>query len=46
MAALDPAIHAFLKQEVDARDKRGHDEPMVGPTIVASSLRFTMPSAG
>jgi hypothetical protein len=28
MAGLVPAIHAFLqfaKQDVDARDKRGHD---------------------
>jgi hypothetical protein len=30
MAGLVPAIHAFLeqsKQDVDARDKRGHDAP-------------------
>jgi hypothetical protein len=28
MAGLDPAIHVFGsgKQDVDARDKRGHDE--------------------
>ncbi len=30
MAGLVPAIHAFLarspKEDVDARDKRGHDE--------------------
>jgi hypothetical protein len=29
MAGLDPAIHAFghrENQDVDARDKRGHDE--------------------
>jgi hypothetical protein len=29
MAGLDPAIHAFVeasKKDVDARDKRGHDE--------------------
>jgi hypothetical protein len=29
MAGLDPAIHAFVevgKRDVDARDKRGHDE--------------------
>jgi hypothetical protein len=29
MAGLDSAIHAFAaseKQDVDARDKRGHDE--------------------
>ena len=28
MAGLDPAIHVFClqKQDVDARDKRGHDE--------------------
>jgi len=29
MAGLDPAIHVFwmgLKKDVDARDKRGHDE--------------------
>ena len=28
MAGLDPAIHVFLapKQDVDARDKPGHDE--------------------
>jgi hypothetical protein len=29
MAGLVPAIHVFLdrmKQDVDARDKRGHDE--------------------
>jgi len=27
MAGLDPAIHVFVaaKQDVDARDKRGHD---------------------
>jgi hypothetical protein len=30
MAGLVPAIHNFLlgKQDVDARDKRGHDEEM------------------
>jgi hypothetical protein len=31
MAGLDPAIHALLsalKKDVDARDKRGHDETM------------------
>jgi hypothetical protein len=28
MAGLVPAIHGFLKhQDVDARDKRRHDEP-------------------
>jgi len=30
MAGLVPAIHVFLAmrpQDVDARDKRGHDEP-------------------
>jgi hypothetical protein len=28
MAGFDPAIHVFLArcQDVDARDKRGHDE--------------------
>jgi hypothetical protein len=29
MAGLDPAIHVFLSsgtKDVDARDKRGHDE--------------------
>jgi hypothetical protein len=29
MAGLDPAIHVFVetrKKDVDARDKRGHDE--------------------
>ena len=27
MAGLDPAIHVLTqKQDVDARDKRGHDE--------------------
>jgi hypothetical protein len=30
MAGLDPAIHVFSRQaqkkDVDARDKRGHDE--------------------
>jgi len=29
MAGLDPAIHVFCrseKKDVDARDKRGHDE--------------------
>jgi len=27
MAGLVPAIHVFLRsQDVDARDKRGHDE--------------------
>jgi hypothetical protein len=28
MAGLDPAIHVFAsaKQDVDARDKRGHDD--------------------
>jgi hypothetical protein len=28
MAGLAPAIHVFIskKQDVDARDKRGHDE--------------------
>jgi hypothetical protein len=29
MAGLDPAIHVFAeitKKDVDARDKRGHDE--------------------
>jgi hypothetical protein len=29
MAGLDPAIHVFRaasKKDVDARDKRGHDE--------------------
>jgi hypothetical protein len=29
MAGFDPAIHAFwrrLKKDVDARDKRGHDD--------------------
>jgi hypothetical protein len=29
MAGLDPAIHVFVsanKQDVDARDERGHDE--------------------
>jgi hypothetical protein len=28
MAGLVPAIHVFIskKQDVDARDKRGHDE--------------------
>jgi hypothetical protein len=31
MAGLDPAIHVFFalsvdKEDVDARDKRGHDE--------------------
>jgi len=28
MAGLDPAIHvsATMKKDVDARDKRGHDE--------------------
>jgi hypothetical protein len=29
MAGLDPATHVFLRhiiQDVDARDKRGHDE--------------------
>jgi hypothetical protein len=32
MAGLDPAIHVFrgLKQDVDARDKRGHDVDKVG----------------
>ena len=31
MAGLDPAIHVFSSrenQDVDARDKRGHDEPL------------------
>jgi hypothetical protein len=31
MAGLVPAIHVFLeiqKRDVDARDKRGHDEPV------------------
>ena len=33
MAGLDPAIHAFVaqgKQDVDARDKPGHDEQRDG----------------
>jgi hypothetical protein len=33
MAGLDPAIHGFvaaMKQDVDARDKRGHDELKAG----------------
>jgi hypothetical protein len=33
MAGLDPAIHVFLScggQDVDARDKRGHDEVNYG----------------
>jgi hypothetical protein len=32
MAGLDPATHAFLaaKKDVDARDKRGHDERKIG----------------
>jgi len=30
MAGLVPAIHAFLHAEdVDARDKPGHDDPLV-----------------
>jgi hypothetical protein len=32
MAGLVPAIHVFssaLKEDVDARDKRGHDEESV-----------------
>jgi hypothetical protein len=32
MAGLDPAIHVFVaveKKDVDARDKRGHDERRV-----------------
>jgi hypothetical protein len=31
MAGLVPAIHAFTsgKKDMDARDKRGHDEPKV-----------------
>jgi hypothetical protein len=39
MAGLVPAIHDFLtteKQDVDARDKRGHDEsnnPRFGVTL-------------
>jgi hypothetical protein len=35
MAGLVPAIHAFLqfaKQDVDARDKRGHDD-LIGYTL-------------
>jgi hypothetical protein len=33
MAGLDPAIHVFLRdQDVDARDKRGHDEGKSGGT--------------
>jgi hypothetical protein len=33
MAGLVPAIHAFLpaaKKDVDARDKRGHDNRNIG----------------
>jgi len=26
MAGLDPAIHALLKEDVDARLKAGHDD--------------------
>ncbi len=31
MAGLDPAIHVLLweKQDVDTRDKRGHDDKLV-----------------
>jgi hypothetical protein len=32
MAGLDPAIHVLpeKQKDVDARDKRGHDEGIVG----------------
>jgi hypothetical protein len=33
MAGLDPAIHVFpaaTEQDVDARDKRGHDGEILG----------------
>ena len=35
MAGLVPAIHAFVsrKKDVDARDKRGHDDIDRGPPL-------------
>jgi hypothetical protein len=30
MAGLDPAIHDFFLEDVDARDKAGHDDEMRG----------------
>ena len=38
MAGLVPAIHVFrsvVKEDVDARDKRGHDEVKLMPPPVA-----------
>ena len=39
MAGLVPAIHADLKQDVDARDKPGHDE-----ANGLAAMVFTLPS--
>ena len=47
MAGLDPAIHVFawsVSEDVDARDKRGHDEsnnhtpiaPMIAPMTTST----------
>jgi hypothetical protein len=47
MAGLDPAIHALIcdKKDVDARDKRGHDEREFIYVPVNTGLRFSMKAA-
>jgi hypothetical protein len=49
MAGLVPAIHVFIaqKQDVDARDKRGHDEgernsPVTKKAPVETGARLMM----
>jgi hypothetical protein len=42
MAGLVPAIHVLNRhdrQDVDARDARGHDETMMDPCCYAASTR-------
>jgi hypothetical protein len=41
MAGLVPAIHVFVskREDVDARDKRGHDELMRKPPLALSHMR-------
>jgi len=44
MAGLDPAIHVFAepKQDVDARNERGHDEdkPQLTPSVRRAAARL------
>jgi len=43
MAGLVPAIHVLnsskSKEDVDARDKRGHDDGVGNPVVLGSRLR-------